>query len=134
MGENPPSAKDAKAFIALFDKFQSEDAKEALAYLLMAFSRLNGCYCEPHSHGYMSSLRIIDGTDWCFAFSPARNWVLAYIRPPGLQKNRILVADLQMELPHAEDRGDDHLTVRIGDADQAQVFYRFIARSRNFAM
>ncbi|MEO8241698.1 MAG: hypothetical protein ABI832_05255 [bacterium] len=126
----PPDQRHADGLLALFDRAESDETKRTLAYLLLAFARFPNVELEPESHGYMYSLRVREGSLWTFAFAPAQNWILAYVRPPEFDQGRISFSDLVAVLPHSQDREDRHLTVRLHNLLEAERFFKLVVDSR----
>jgi hypothetical protein len=124
------SANEARAYLDILAKFDSEDARCAFVFLHLSFSRFCGCRAVVGEHGVMRSMRILDNGDWSYAFASARNWVKAWIRPPEFRRGRISLSDLSAVLPHATDRGDNHLVVSLHDFDEACSFHALVEASR----
>ena len=130
MTVSPGSADEARLLVALQERLISAEARAAFAFLHLNFARLPGCVCEAEAHGVVCSLRVRDQGEWCYSFSTARDWVLAYVRPPEYRKGRIRLHDLQRALPAAEDRGDEHFRVRIRTLAESQRFFTVVAAAR----
>ena len=130
MSITPGSPDEARLLLDLQDKLQSRSAREAFAFLHLNFARMPGCQCEAEAHGMVSSLRVRDHGDWCYSFSTARDWVLAYVRPPEYRKGRLTLKMLQSRLPDASDGGDEHLRVRLHTVADAQAFFSVVSAAQ----
>ncbi|MGF6862081.1 hypothetical protein ABIE69_002661 [Rhodobacteraceae bacterium MBR-64] len=122
--------EEAQVLLELYDKISSDPVRLAFALLHLNLSRLPGCVVEAEAHGNVSSLRVRDNGAWCYSVSTAQNWLLAYIRPPEYRKGRLTHAHLLQHLPDAQDRGDEHLSVKLYSAEDAEIFFGLIQQSR----
>lgn len=120
------SKEEASGFIQLFEYFETLEAKQAFAYFTLAFSHLSNGALEFEQHGAVSSLRVRVNDDWMFSFCAAKDWVLAYIRPPAIERLGYSIEELKTILPDAKIPQDSHLSVRIYSVEQAKAFQEFI--------
>ena len=108
--------------LRIFDKPVTTDARRALATCVLRAGELPGCQLAVESHGQVSSIAVLNSEDWLLSFCTAKEWVLAYARPPLVRRGAVTLGALQAQLPHAQDRGDDHYTVRLHDYREAKAF------------
>lgn len=123
------SIEDAAAINDLFEKVDERQVVLGLYEALLELPRLPGVSIEPESHGYMSSLRVKRGEDWCFSLVPTQKWLLGYVRKPEIVSGRLSLRLVQELLPDAgEKRKDSEITVRLRTFDEVLQFIALIRR------
>ncbi len=103
----------------LREAIASAGAKAAFDTLVDGFSALSGFTVRAHEQGYLNSLRIYRGEDWCFSAVPNQNWVLAYIRMPELRRGQLTYEQASAAFPEARETGSGEITLRIADKASA---------------
>ena len=111
----------------LRDEIASAGAKEAFDVIVKGFSALAGLSLTPHEQGFLNSLRISRGEEFCFAVVPDDDWVLAYIRKPELRRGTLTPDAVQAEFPDARLTNKGEITLRIHDAATAVRWIEMIA-------
>lgn len=96
----------------------SEDAKAAFDLLVEGFAALD-LKAYAHEKGYISTLRVERGEDWCFAVNPAEDWILSYVRKPELRRGRLTEDALLNAFPDARVSKLGEVLLRIADAATA---------------
>jgi hypothetical protein len=97
----------------------SSDAKAAFDALVNGFSAFSGFSLHAHEQGFLNSLRIWRGRDFCFAAIPNDEWVLAYIRKPELRRGELTPHAVRSVFPDARVNSKGEITLRIRDATTA---------------
>ena len=104
----------------LREEIVTADAKAAFDVLFAGFSA-NPCFdVRAHEQGFLNSLRIFRGDDFCFAAIPNDEWVLAYIRKPELQRGFLTHQSVMSVFPEARLTNNGEVTLRIRDAKTAE--------------
>lgn len=104
----------------LRDEIGAADAKAAFDVLVNGFSSRPDFSVHAHEQGFLNSLRIWRGDDFCFAAIPNDDWVLAYVRKPELRRGRLNFEDVVAEFPDARLNKSGEITLRIHDAATAE--------------
>ena len=104
----------------LRDEIASADAKAAFDVIVEAFSSSGDFTVAAHEQGFLNSLRIKRGEEFCFAGIPNDEWVLAYIRKPELRRGRIKPDLVFAAFPEARLTSSGEITLRISDPKTAQ--------------
>lgn len=110
----------------LRDEIISSDAKAAFDTLIDGFSALAGMSMAAHEQGFLNSLRIHRGSDYCFAAVPNDEWVLAYIRKPELRRGRLTPESVLAVFADARLTNQGEITLRIRDAATAECWLAMI--------
>jgi hypothetical protein len=105
---------------------QGEDARAAFTFLEESFGALPGVTLAVASHGYMTSLRVMRGDDWCYALVPGETWVLAHIRRPELRRGRITERAFCARFAEARVGTGGELKMRIHDLAEAGAFFDYV--------
>ncbi len=104
----------------------SADAKAAFDVIVEAFSSLSGFAVAAHEQGFLNSLRVRRGEEFCFAGIPNEDWVLAYIRKPELRRGRIKPELVFATFPEARLTSKGEITLRIHDLKTAKRWIEMI--------
>ncbi|NEX47850.1 hypothetical protein [Pseudotabrizicola algicola] len=96
------------------------DAKAAFDVLVSGFSSRADFSVHAHEKGFLNSVRIWRGDDFCFAAIPNDEWVLAYIRKPELRLGRLSFEAVVAQFPDARLNKSGEITLRIRDAATAE--------------
>ncbi|MAC89736.1 MULTISPECIES: hypothetical protein [Maricaulis] len=105
--------KQGEALRALYAKIETQEVACAFWCAVLEMPRIPDIAIEAETHGYMSSLRIKRGGDWCFSLAPAREWLLFYVRRPELKRSKLDYARVKSVLSQSEERGDGEITARV---------------------
>lgn len=97
----------------------SAGAKAAFDALVEGFSAIEGFRLIPHHKGFINTLRVLRGDDYCFSNIPNDEWVLAYIRKPELRRGRLTPEAVMAAFPDARLTNKGEVTLRIRDAATA---------------
>ena len=103
----------------LRDEIVSADAKAAFDTIVEGFSAQADLSMNAHEQGFLNSLRIYRGGDYCFAAVPNDDWVLAYIRKPELRRGMLTTESVLAVFPDARVTRQGEITLRIRDAATA---------------
>ncbi|MCC6519476.1 MAG: hypothetical protein IT543_11570 [Tabrizicola sp.] len=103
----------------LRDEIIAPDAKAAFDAMVNGFSALSVFSVHAHEQGFLNSLRISRGSDFCFAAIPNDEWVLAYIRKPELRRGQLTAESVMAAFPDARLTSKGEITLRIRDAATA---------------
>ncbi|MDZ4085832.1 MAG: hypothetical protein U1E69_03415 [Tabrizicola sp.] len=103
----------------LRDEIASADAKAAFDVIVEGFSSAGDFSVVAHEQGFLNSLRIKRGEEFCFAVAPADEWVLTYIRKPELRRGKITPDMVMTTFPDARLTSSGEITLRIADAATA---------------
>ena len=103
------------------------DAQAAFDILVEGLAALPGISLHPHEQGFLNSLRILRGQEYCLAAIPNAEWVLAYIRKPELRRGALTVEGVLDSFPEARLNKSGEITLRIADADTARAWVGMIA-------
>ena len=103
----------------LRDEIASADAKAAFDVIVEGFSTTGEYTVVAHEQGFLNSLRILRGDDFCFAAIPNDDWVLAYIRKHELRREKITPDAVMAVFPEAHLTNKGEITLRIQDAKTA---------------
>jgi hypothetical protein len=103
----------------LRDEISSADAKAAFDVIVEAFSSAGDFTVAAHEQGFLNSLRIKRGEEFCFAAIPNDEWVLTYIRRPELRRGKITPQMVTAAFPEARLTNSGEVTLRISDAGTA---------------
>jgi hypothetical protein len=104
----------------------SAAARAAFDTLLEGFSAFGDCTLIPHHKGFINSLRVLRGDDFCFSNIPNDEWVLAYIRRPELRRGRLTTEIVMAEFPEAHLNRKGEVTLRVRDAATASRWVEMI--------
>lgn len=104
----------------LREEITAADAKSAFDVLVAGFSSRAEFSVHAHEQGFLNSLRILLGDDFCFAAIPNDEWVLAYIRKPALRHGLSTYENVVAEFPDARLNNNGEITLRIRDAATAE--------------
>lgn len=110
----------------LRDEIASADAKAAFDVIVEGFSSAGDFAVAAHEQGFLNSLRIKRGEDFCFAAVPADEWVLTYIRKPELRRGKMTPELVTAEFPAARLTSSGEITLRIADAETALRWLQLI--------
>lgn len=110
----------------LRDEIASADAKAAFDVIVEGFSTSGEFSVAPHEQGFINSLRIKRGDEFCFAAIPNEEWVLAYIRRPELRRGKITPDMVMATFPEARLTKAGEVTLRISDASTAVRWLQLI--------
>ena len=111
---------DQVLYIAdLRDEIASADAKAAFDVIVEGFSTSGDFSVAAHEQGFLNSLRIKRGEEFCFAAIPNDEWVLAYIRRPQLRRGKIKPQVVLAEFREARLTKTGEVTLRISDVRTA---------------
>lgn len=102
------------------------DAKAAFDVIVEGFSTTGEYTVVAHEQGFLNSLRILRGDDFCFAAIPNDEWVLAYIRKPELRRGKINSEMVLAAFPDARLSNKGEVTLRIQDAKTAARWLQLI--------
>jgi len=102
------------------------DAKAAFDVIVEGFSTTGEYTVVAHEQGFLNSLRILRGDDFCFAAIPNAEWVLAYIRKPELRREKIKPDVVMAAFPDARLTNKGEVTLRIQDAKTAVRWLQLI--------
>ena len=103
----------------LRDEIATADAKAAFDVIVEGFSASAEFSVAAHEQGFLNSLRIMRGDEFCFAAIPNEQWVLAYIRKPELRRGKIKPEMVMAEFPDARLTKSGEVTLRLPDAQLA---------------
>ena len=103
----------------LRDEIIAADAKAAFDVMVDGFSALAGFSVHAHEQGFLNSLRVRRGDDFCFAAIPNDEWVLAYIRKPELRRGQLPPESVTAAFPDARLNNKGEVILRIRDAATA---------------
>jgi hypothetical protein len=106
----------------LRDEIGAAGAKMAFDILVEGFSVPGTFTLHTHEQGFLNSLRILRGEDFCFAVIPNDEWVLAYIRKPELRRGRLDPEAVLAQFPAARMTNKGEITLRIRDAEMAGLW------------
>lgn len=104
----------------LREEIIAADAKAAFDILVSGFSEIAGFSLNAHEQGFLNSLRINRGSEFCFAAIPNDEWVLAYIRKPELRRGNLTAERVIVAFPDARLTSKGEVTLRICDAGTAR--------------
>lgn len=110
----------------LRDEIVAVDAKAAFDVIVEGFSTFAGISVRSHEQGFLNSLRIMRGDEFCFAAVPNDQWVLAYIRKPELKRGKIRPEAVMAAFPDARLTNKGEITLRITDAATASRWLELI--------
>ena len=110
----------------LRDEIATADAKAAFDVIVDGFAQSAEFTLSAHEQGFLNSLRIKRGDDFCFAAVPDEQWVLAYIRKPELRRGRIKPEAVMAEFPDARLTNKGEVTLRLSDAISALRWLQLI--------
>ena len=110
----------------LRDEIIAADAKAAFDVMVDGFSAISAFSVHAHEQGFLNSLRIRRGDDFCFAAIPNDEWVLAYIRRPELRRGQLTPESVMAAFPEARLTGKGEITLRIRDAATAERWLEMI--------
>jgi hypothetical protein len=113
----------------LRDEIASADAKAAFDVIVEGFSASAEFSLTAHEQGFLNSLRIKRGEEFCFAVIPNDEWVLTYIRKPELRQGRITPEAVIAAFPDARLTKQGEVTLRIQDASTAARWLGLIQAS-----
>lgn len=103
----------------LRDEIVAAGAKAAFDVIVDGFTALAGFSVHAHEQGFLNSLRINRGDDFCFAAIPNDEWVLVYIRKPELRRGKLTPEMVMAAFPEARLTNKGEVTLRISDAATA---------------
>ncbi|MEJ6477689.1 MAG: hypothetical protein QNL92_03290 [Octadecabacter sp.] len=126
MSDKPAAVELAAQISAARDP----DVTIGLCHLILSFGNAAGLRIGTERHGEVGGVAFHDGDDWCYSFCGRQHWVLGYIRPPEYRKGLVSLGALQAVLPHAKDRGDEHLVVRLHGFEEANLFVEYALTRR----
>lgn len=104
----------------------SADAKAAFDVIVDGFSDHVGLTIVPHHKGFINTLRVLRGEEYCFSNIPNDEWVLAYIRKPELRRGHLTPEAVMAVFPGARLNRKGEVTLRIHDAATAIRWLEFI--------
>ncbi|MDQ2065736.1 hypothetical protein Q9295_05090 [Xinfangfangia sp. CPCC 101601] len=110
----------------LRDEIISSKAQAAFDVLVERFSAHPDYELLAHEQGFLNSLRILRGEEFCFAAVPNDEWVLAYIRKPELRRGKLTVEAAMAEFAQARLTKAGEVTLRLSDADMADRWLAFV--------
>jgi hypothetical protein len=110
----------------LRDEIASADAKAAFDVIVEGFSSSGEFSVAAHEQGFLNSLRIKRGEEFCFAAIPNEEWVLTYIRRPELRRGKIKPEMVAVGFPEARLTKTGEVTLRISDASTAARWLQLI--------
>ncbi|WP_137110532.1 hypothetical protein [Rhodobacter sp. SY28-1] len=110
----------------LRDEIASADAKAAFDVIVEAFSSAGDFSVVAHEQGFLNSLRIKRGEEFCFAGIPNDEWVLAYIRKPELRRGKLTPETVFAAFPEARLTSGGEITLRISDPKTAKRWIEMI--------
>jgi hypothetical protein len=110
----------------LRDAIASADAKAAFDVIVEGFLASGEFHVAAHQQGFLESLRIKRGDEFCFAVVPNDEWVLAYIRKPELRRERIKPEMVMAAFPDARLTNKGEITLRVSDAISANRWLQLI--------
>lgn len=122
----PPKGAASLTSDDLLAMIQGEEARAAFSFVEASFRSLPDTTLIAASHGYMTSLRVMRGDDWCFAFVPNQTWVLAYVRRPELRRGHITERAFCTRFPEARVGTGGELKLRIHDLAEAGAFFDYV--------
>ena len=103
----------------LRDEIVAAGAKMAFDTVVEGFSTSGAFTLHAHEQGFLNSLRIHRGDDFCFAAIPNDDWILAYIRKPELRRGHLDPDAVLAQFPDARMTNNGEITLRIRDAATA---------------
>lgn len=104
----------------------ASDAQAAFDALVAGFLAVDGLSVAAHEQGFLNSLRVHRGGDYCFAAVPNEDWVLAYIRKPELRRGRLTADDVLATFADARLSRQGEITLRIRDKATAEHWLAMI--------
>lgn len=110
----------------LRDEIVAPEAKAAFDVLVDGFAALAGFSVQAHEQGFLNSLRVRRGDDFCFAAIPNDEWVLAYIRRPELRRGQLTPESVMAAFPEARLNNKGEIILRIRDAATAAQWLEMI--------
>lgn len=110
----------------LRDEIVAAEAKAAFDVLVDGFAALAGFSVQAHEQGFLNSLRVRRGDDFCFAAIPNDEWVLAYIRRPELRRGQLTPESVMAAFPEARLNNKGEIILRIRDAATAAQWLEMI--------
>ena len=114
----------------LREDIATTDAKAAFDLIVDRLLASGEFTLAAHEQGFLNSLRIKRGEEFCFAAIPNEEWVLTYIRKPELRRGKITPDAALAEFPEARLSNNGEITLRIHDAPAADRWLRFIMESQ----
>lgn len=105
----------------------AEGAKAAFDVIVDGFAGQDDLSVLPHEQGFLNSLRVLRGDDFCFAAVPNAEWVLACIRKPELRRGRLTAESVMATFPDARLSSKGEVILRISDAETATRWIGMIA-------
>lgn len=110
----------------LRNEIVAADAKAAFDVIVEGFAARPGFSVVAHEQGFLNSLRIKRGEEFCFAVVPDEQWVLAYIRKPELRRGKLNPETVMATFPEARLTNKGEITLRIPDAQTAKRWLEII--------
>lgn len=110
----------------LRDEIATADAKAAFDVIVEGFSASGEFSLAAHEQGFLNSLRIKRGEEFCFAAIPNDEWVLTYIRKPELRRGKIKPEAVMAEFPDARLTDKGEVTLRLHNATTALRWLQLI--------
>ncbi len=113
----------------LREEIATTDAKAAFDLIVDRLLASGEFTLAAHEQGFLNSVRIKRGEEFCFAAIPNEDWVLTYIRKPELRRGKITPESALAEFPEARLSNKGEVTLRIHDAPTAERWLQFILAS-----
>lgn len=110
----------------LREEIATADAKAAFDLIVEGFSTSEDFTVATHEQGFLNSLRVKRGEEFCFAAVPDDAWVLTYIRKPELRRGKITSEAVMAAFPDARLTSSGEITLRISDAATAARWLEMI--------
>ena len=110
----------------LRDEIATADVKAAFDVIVEGFLASGEYSMAAHEQGFLNSLRIMRGEEFCFAAIPNDEWVLTYIRKPELRRGLIKPEAVMAEFPDARLTNKGEVTLRIHNANTALRWLQLI--------
>jgi len=104
----------------LRSEIAAAEARAAFDVLVEGFRGLTGMTLHAHHKGFINTLRILRGEDYCFSNIPNDEWVLAYVRKPELRRGRLTPEAVMAVFPEARLTNKGEITLRIRDTATAE--------------
>ncbi|MCB6178880.1 hypothetical protein LHP98_12160 [Rhodobacter sp. Har01] len=110
----------------LREEIATSSAKAAFDVIVDGFSALGGLTLIAHHKGFINTLRILRGDEYCFSSIPNDEWVLACIRKPELRRGRLTPEEVLVAFPDAHVNSKGEVALRIRDAATASRWLEMI--------
>ena len=110
-------------FLLLIDRIDDAEVRAAFIWALMAIPKETSLWIAPYMRDWIQSAAIFRGDSCSFALSPAKRWVLAYLRKPEMRHGLVTPEAFKLEFPGTEQNGSGEYTIRL---ESPSMFERFV--------